>query len=57
MLTSVDLLVVPPKEVGTGSILVGHTTQTFFDDTGELLNSTNRYYVVRGVNACGTEGP
>lgn len=41
----------------TGAVVVGHTTQTLFDDTGELVNLTSRYYVVRGVNACGTEGP
>jgi len=41
----------------TGSVVVGHTTQTFFDDVGELVDLTSRYYVVRGVNTCGTEGP
>jgi len=41
----------------TGAALVGTTTMTLFEDQGELVNANSRYYLVRGVNSCGAEGP
>jgi hypothetical protein len=33
------------------------TAQPAWEDLGQGSDTTSRYYLVRGVNACGTEGP
>jgi len=40
-----------------GASVSGTTANLFFDDTGEMANGNSRYYLVRGVNTCGTAGP
>ncbi len=41
----------------TGAVMIGETSELFFDDVGELAKSDSRYYRVKAVNACGQEGP
>jgi hypothetical protein len=41
----------------TGAVLIGSVTRLFFDDIGELMIASSRYYGVKAVNACGIEGP
>ncbi len=40
-----------------GAFLVGETAGLQFEDVGEATRLTSRFYLVRGVNACGVEGP
>jgi hypothetical protein len=40
-----------------GATVIGTTAGIFYDDVGEATTSTNRFYRVKGVNACGVEGP
>ena len=40
-----------------GSVVAGSPPALFFDDAGEMANGTSRYYLVRGANSCGIEGP
>ena len=36
---------------------IGSTAASFYEDRDQLANSTSWYYLVRGANACGIEGP
>ena len=40
-----------------GSTLLGSTGALVFEDIGEATGPTSRYYLVKGANSCGTEGP
>ena len=40
-----------------GSTLLGSTGALVFEDIGEAAGPTSRYYLVKGANSCGTEGP
>ncbi len=41
----------------SGYILLGETDELVFDDNNEGGNSNSYYYKIKGVNACGQEGP
>jgi fibronectin type 3 domain-containing protein len=36
---------------------IGDVTTAFFEDLSQIGNSTNWYYIVRPVSACGIETP
>ena len=44
-----------PKMIG--AVLLASPTATVFEDVGEATLAPSRYYLVKGVNACGVEGP
>ncbi len=43
-----------PQSPGTG---LATTTGTYYDDLGAVVTPDSYFYLVRGVNACGNEGP
>ena len=40
-----------------GAQRIGSTSQLLYEDVGELTTAASRYYLVKGVNSCGVEGP
>jgi len=41
----------------TGAVLLGSAGQLVYEDTGEVTLQPSRYYLVKGINPCGIEGP